>query len=335
MKWCERCRQRAYKQKQARSRQPTSSAAADLLLHLCEQTGDAHGHDVADPLEDDVPEATHSTTGVVVEGTIAAPAQAVQAATGIDDGGPLSEERQAADDLTVRRWTIVRQHAPLVALSEAWWERCGISAAARQGIHWSNLRVQWTRTRASQQRSADTLPTAELRTSTELVLRELLRSAAVPHVDELHCCTIKVLRSPPLAGRQRLHVDVPSSAALYPPHSRQATAGRKAPRCVSVVLHLNPGVTRGTHVPLPSAADMAPLMQSLPPDEWAAERDRLCVDQNFASHDMQGGDALVFYGDVAHYGPANPSATDWRWVLFVMFSPEPGPDQDAEQEYLS
>jgi len=50
---------------------------------------------------------------------------------------------------------------------------------------------------------------------------------------------------------------------------------------------------------------------------------------------MYGGDALTMYGNVAHFGPANPSDTDWRWVLFVMFSPEAGPDQDASQEFFS
>lgn len=79
---------------------------------------------------------------------------------------------------------------------------------------------------------------------------------------------------------------------------------------------------------------MAPLLQSPPSAECALRRERLCHESNFASHAMYGGDALVFYGDVAHYGPANPSGIDWRWVLYVMFSPEAGPDQDAVQEYF-
>ncbi len=50
---------------------------------------------------------------------------------------------------------------------------------------------------------------------------------------------------------------------------------------------------------------------------------------------MRGGDTLIMYGDVLHFGPDNPSDTDWRWVLFAMFSPEVGPDQDAAQEFFS
>ncbi|MDR3444324.1 hypothetical protein [Dyella sp.] len=38
--------------------------------------------------------------------------------------------------------------------------------------------------------------------------------------------------------------------------------------------------------------------------------------------------------DVAHYGPANPSATDWRFVLFVLFSPEEAQNQDKYQQFL-
>ncbi len=146
---------------------------------------------------------------------------------------------------------------------------------------------------------------------------------------------MKVLRSPPRAGQQKLHVDVPTAAMLHHPRTRKATDEKKAPRCVSVVLHLNPGATYGTHVPLLSAADMASLLQPIRPAEWAEASERLCHGSNYASHVMYGSDALIFHGDVVHYGPANPSTTDWRWVLFVMFSPEDGPEQDAEQEYFT
>ncbi len=159
------------------------------------------------------------------------------------------------------------------------------------------------------------------------------RSGATCRCTSLLCH--KVLRSPPRAGQQKLHVDVPTAAMLHHPRTRRPTDQKKAPQCVSVVLHLNPGATNGTHVPLLSAADMALLLQPLRPAKWGEASERLCHESNYASHAMYGGDVLVFHGDIAHYGPANPSTTDWRWVLFVMFSPEDGPEQDAEQEYFT
>jgi hypothetical protein len=52
------------------------------------------------------------------------------------------------------------------------------------------------------------------------------------------------------------------------------------------------------------------------------------------------GDVTVFYQDVPHCGPAHPPVVDdqhmskWRWVLFAMFSPSEGAEQDAAQQYL-
>ena len=50
----------------------------------------------------------------------------------------------------------------------------------------------------------------------------------------------------------------------------------------------------------------------------------------------------MFYQDVPYCGPAHPSAepdgaddrSKWRWVLFAMFSPSQGADQDTSQQYL-
>ena len=103
-----------------------------------------------------------------------------------------------------------------------------------------------------------------------------------------------------------------------------------------VILHLNPEVTCGTHIPLASADEMAPVV-TLSPCDWPAGSEALitlCDEKNFLSHDMHGGDALVMYGNVA-FGPANPSNTEWRWVFFAMFSPEAGPEQDASQEFYA
>ncbi len=87
---------------------------------------------------------------------------------------------QHINDLQLRRWCIVRHQEDLAALSATWWERCGVSAAICKGAHWSNLRVDWLRTRPSQQRSADTMSSAELRTATEPALRNFSPRYACP-----------------------------------------------------------------------------------------------------------------------------------------------------------
>jgi hypothetical protein len=43
---------------------------------------------------------------------------------------------------------------------------------------------------------------------------------------------------------------------------------------------------------------------------------------------------VLFHGDVAHYCPVNELQTKWRWVLFAMFSPMEGADQDEYQQFL-
>lgn len=346
-------------------------AAAALALALLHRGGGkemavpmerAHADDVEDTLEDDVPcvpldagknnappnTVTHAAAVITADGADAAD-EALAAATNHDHADSTltahaahTAQRQAAasrtdHDLRIRRWSIVRQQAELVALRELWWERCGVSAAIRKGVQWTNLRVFWNRARPSQQREADMMSSPQLRSATEAALRRALSVVGVADrdVNALHCCTMKVLRSPPGAGRQRLHLDVPSAALIHHPRTRKETSERKAPRCISVILHLNPGVTRGTHVPLVSAEEMSSLV-TLDPHDWpAGSSERLCAEDNFLSHDMHGGDALIMYGNVAHFGPANPSNTEWRWVLFTMFSPEAGPEQDASQEFFA
>jgi hypothetical protein len=340
MKWCDRCRQQAYNQQRVVQRVATATVTAAAALTLLRESGLAHIQDIVDPLEDDVSPSScweeEEQQPRIDTADADGAAAAILVASAEESTAQHDRDLLTRQLLLVQRWAITCQRAELIALRAAWWERCGVSAAIRKGVHWSNLRVLWPRARASQQRHADTMTSPELRRVTESALRRLLLSVGVPHVDSLHCCVMKVLRSPPRAGRQKLHVDVPSSAVVHHPHTRKATGESKAPRCVSIVLHLNPGVTCGTHVPLLSAADMAPLLGCMPRhDEWATVSERLCRESNFASHDMQGGDALVFYTDVPHFGPANPSDTDWRWVLYTMFSPEAGPDQDDTQEFFS
>lgn len=105
---------------------------------------------------------------------------------------------------------------------------------------------------------------------------------------------------------------------------------------MSVIVHLNPGKSKGTYVPKCTSTEMKRRFEQ--------EKDSsLCDSSTFTSHDMEQSDVLVFYQDVMHYGPENPSlpsldSTDistWRWVLFAMYSPVKGANQDEQQQLLS
>lgn len=348
MKWCDRCKQQTYNRQHSLAlRMSTVDVAANKAAATAPtpaEAGRAHPQDIVVSLNDDAPSdlelnVEKPSRDEIVTQVDGDRNECMQIAEAEQNNRSLHTIQQpmqpVSHDLHIHRWCIVRQRAELVTLRDAWWECCGggVSAAIRN-THWTNLRVIRPRSRASHQRHADTMSSPQLQRTTEAALRRLLRSTGVPDVEALHCCVMKVLCSPPRAGRQKMHADVPSAAMIHHPQTRKETSERKAPRCLSILLHLNPGVTRGTHVPLLSAADMSPLMHCSP-DEWSTVSEHLCRESNFVSHDMQGGDALVFYGDVAHFGPANPSDTKWRWVLYAMFSPEAGLDQDAKQEYFS
>jgi hypothetical protein len=234
---------------------------------------------------------------------------------------PQAQDLRAANKhLRTHRWVILRASPDLRDVTADWWDRCGVSIASRKGVHWTSLRKRGPTGKKSQQRDANTIPKSkELRAMTETAVRRALASIGVS-TDALHCCVIKVLRSPPGAARQKVHIDVPFDATVLDP-----TTNKKVPkgsRCLSVLLHLNPEPTRGTHVPKSTA------------DVMAALEKKDCRDSNFISHEMFGGDMLVFYDDVPHFGPANESDTEWRWVLFVMFSPEEGPEQDSQQTFF-
>jgi hypothetical protein len=346
MRWCERCRAAARHQREAIARKDVA-AASMMLLDL------AHAADVVDSLEDDVPDSDmemHVDSEVQgeqcpdeaepqrLQGVLAPTQQLLRQSE-------QQAELEATQHMQTHRWSIVRQSPYLQQVAAGWWQRCCVSLSSRKGAKWSSLRVLGSQGKRSQQRDAHTIPTtAALRKSTESAVRRVLSSIGVA-VDALHCCAMKVLRSPPGAARQKLHYDVPVGAMLSDHTARgQGAVGRgmrKGPQCISAVLHLNPETTRGTHVPIATAAEMASLYygsehppSGAEPGDTITSNDRRCKDSNFLSHDMLGGDLLVFFDDVAHYGPANASLTDWRWVLFVMFSPEEGPDQDNLQTFL-
>jgi hypothetical protein len=177
-------------------------------------------------------------------------------------------------------------------------------------------------------------------------LRAVLSLVGIAEVSQLHCCVMKLLRSPPGAARQKLHCDVPTHAVVGASRTAAAHAPlpKKAPQCVSIVLHLNPEPMPSTHVPRAPVTDGTPswsTASSSPPcDEEEKEQQQQQQQQqqqhHFVSHDdMHGGDLLLFFSDVAHFGPTNALTSNWRWVLFVMFSPEAGSDQDGQQTFLT
>jgi hypothetical protein len=342
MRWCERCRAAARHQRDASARKD-AAAVSMMLLDL------AHAADVVDSLEDDVPESNVELPVQVDVEECPVPAGGAEQQLLLPAQQLLKQSEQQAELVTTQhmrthRWSILRQSPYLQQVAADWWQRCCVSLSSRKGAQWSSLRVLGSQGKRSQQRDVHTISTtAALRSSTEAALRRVLSSIGVA-ADALHCCAMKVLRSPPGAARQKLHYDVPVGAMLSDPSARgqgvSRLSVRKGPQCISAVLHLNPETTRDTHVPIATAAEMASLYSgsegpsSGAESETVTSNDRRCKDSNFLSHHMLGGDLLVFFDDVAHYGPANESPTEWRWVLFVMFSPEEGPDQDNLQTFL-
>lgn len=203
------------------------------------------------------------------------------------------------------------------------------------GYQWSDLKVPESSGRGakvSQQRHADSLPkSASLVAETKKRLHELLVRLGVDDAENKQCVELKLLRSPPGAERQILHLDTPETDELRKGR-RRVPGSLKAPHCVSVILHLNPGATHGTHTPTCPASQLPALVAS--PAAW-------CDESAFHSVDMYQGDVALFYHDVPHFGPAHKDggkASDmaqWRWVLFAMFSPESGANQDTKQTFLN
>jgi hypothetical protein len=229
-------------------------------------------------------------------------------------------------------WRIDRAsaHPALRQLQAEWWQCCASTKTGNQAA-WSSLKTRDPLAKASEQRDATGLASEDLRQRTVAELRGRLLSMGVEAAPHLYAVVMKLLRSPPGAGRQLLHFDVPSSARVQPQRGDAGT--QKSPLCYSCILHLNPGESRSTHMPNLPAAQMEPLF-SAAGATWQQQSEHLCHPDHFHSHAMHSGDLLVFRTDVAHYGPANDSSADERWVLFVMFSPVGGPDQDERQEFL-
>jgi hypothetical protein len=240
-----------------------------------------------------------------------------------------ASERSSSTNL---RWKIVRHDRKLLALSKHIVASFGEPMRVDTSKHWGYLKVEQRRKPRSLQRDLFTFSFVN-ETTLKLVedtMRQVLIIAGVPNVEKLHCTSIKLLASPPLAGRQKRHVDVPRSKTIHKLHRRDSGIP-KAPQCISMVLHLNGGSTAGTHVPTLTPAAMNQLIQ-----EWirCKKNARICDDKIFTSHTMSFGDLLLFFNDVVHFGPANLSSTEWRWVLFVHFSPEEGPNQDSNQDFF-
>lgn len=237
--------------------------------------------------------------------------------------------------LLSHRWAIMRNGSlDLQRLAFEWWNRCLSSLSACTGSQWENLHIEGDG-RQSQQCEASSIPhSADMIAETRIALRDLLRKLQVDGIDEKECVVLKLIRSPPGAARQRLHYDVPTHIPLRDKHRQEIPGTMKAAHCVSVIVHLSPGTTAGTHLPRHTHADMLRLLQ----DE--ATGSLPCDASTYISNAMQQSDVAIFYDDVPHYGPAHSvtAETDistWRWVLFAMFSPERGARQDEQQTFLS
>jgi hypothetical protein len=246
--------------------------------------------------------------------------------------------------LLSHRWTSVRDSSPpsFRDLISRWW-RCILSMSslsARGGPHWDSLRVEDDGLQ-SQQCEASIVPhSTGMIAETTGALRDLLRRLHVDGIDDKRCVVLKLIRSPPGAARQRLHYDVPTLLPLRDKHRRAIPGTTKAAHCVSVLVHLNPGSSAGTHLPRRSHVDMLRMIAG-----GETFGSLACDASMYVSSRMDQSDVTVFYDDVPHYGPAHPmQATNvecrsadvsmWRWVLFAMFSPERGARQDEQQTFL-
>lgn len=230
----------------------------------------------------------------------------------------ITSERymKATESLRDYRSAILRQSSAWIKLASKWRERTERIKGVNSSV-WETLRVKGKAIHSRQAQGAQIAP--ELIPETKQVARELLPFIGINDPD-LDVRVIKVLRSPPLAGQQRMHCDVP-------PDVKTLSGDSKARRCLSFVLHLNFDTTAGTHVPNISASLIRKVMSS-------PLSDGFCDDSRFfTSTSMQGGDILIFYGDTPHFGPANHSMWKERDVLFIMMTPDDGENQDAQQQF--
>jgi hypothetical protein len=217
-----------------------------------------------------------------------------------------------------------------------WWDVC--KRLPRNGQAWNALKVEREKDvprvenkkkgrdygDQSWQRDVASIRDQELVKNTEVEVRALLRHLGVPE-KHLHLCVLKVLRSPPGALRQKVHTDTDVEAPVHDAHRKPIPGTKKAEQCISVIIHLNPGKSKGTYLPVFTATARKFGM--------ARDATSYCEENAYESLSMEQGDMALFFQDVPHYGPDNPEPDGWRWVLFMMFSPEDAAGQDEYQSF--
>lgn len=228
----------------------------------------------------------------------------------------------------------MRRQPSIPQLAARWWDECHrLDVDDKQ---WSLLRVEDADGLQSQQRTVDRR-SAELLKATQARMAELLMDLGVSNVASKHCVAVKLLRSPPGASAQLVHWDQNPDKPLLDDDGRPIPGTKKAEHCVSIILHLNPGATKGTYVPKATAVEVPNRIAAGLRSKAHCEQMRV---REFGSHSMDQGDALLFYQDLPHYGPEQPDVStpkerddinNWRWVLFLMYSPQIGANQDAHQ----
>jgi len=133
----------------------------------------------------------------------------------------------------------------------------------------------------------------------------LLSSLGVDGAHRKRRVSLSLLRSPPGAGRQVLHhLDTPEQVELHVGRRAVPFVQEGAALRVSILVHLNPGTTKGARRPTCKASELAALLADL----------GIAFDaSNFHFHsadvEQEQGDLTPAYHDVPHYGPT------WRWVL--------------------
>lgn len=125
---------------------------------------------------------------------------------------------------------------------------------------------------------------------------------------------VKLICMPPGKGEQEVHYDLQQY--------------EDATRCYSVLFYLvDTEATAVPSVPVQQLRDCFTSDERLPPVKARAQIAKEC----FHRFRVQPGDALVFRGDVPHFGVANPDPYD-RYVLFLQFYPRGMLKPDSEEQ---
>jgi hypothetical protein len=127
-----------------------------------------------------------------------------------------SEESNKTRPFSEMHWHVERasEHPALRQLQREWWERC-TSATAQSPRAWGKLKTEEPGAKPSEQRPVTRLASQDLQDRTVEELRSLLTGMGADTASLQFAPVIKLVRSPPGAGQQMVHLDVPPGQKLH------------------------------------------------------------------------------------------------------------------------